>query len=218
MAKCWATITCINKSRPYQGAAHIPLLISGPDISPMQVCDRPVGWHDIMPTILDLAGLDCPDEVDGQSMKPLVQDGSSVKWRDFLHGENPLSGFTRRTMHQFAGQKVEGNVAYEPGWHYLTDGKIKYIWFTGSGAEQIFDLTNDPDEKHDLFSDPAWQDQCKVWRKKLAEVLKGRPEHFSDGEQLFSGRDYPSLLPNALAIAEQRISEGYKIALQQITR
>ena len=33
---------------------------------------------------------------------------------------------------------------------WLTDGRWKYVWFSGDGREQLFDLQSDPQERHDL--------------------------------------------------------------------
>jgi hypothetical protein len=60
-----------HKSAGYEGSARIPLLISGPGIEACTVREEPAGWHDILPTILDYAGVDCPERVDGRSMRPL---------------------------------------------------------------------------------------------------------------------------------------------------
>ena len=42
------------------------------------------------------------------------------------------------------------NFVYEKGSHYLTDGKLKYIWYVTSGKEQLFDIVNDYQEACDL--------------------------------------------------------------------
>lgn len=214
-----------HKSRPYQGAARIPFLIAGPDIEPLQVCDKTVGWHDIMPTLLELAGLPCPEGVDGSSILPLVnRSGSGAGeaananavaegWREYIHGECPAKGFLNRTLHRLPGQQIEDNFIYEDsGWHYLTDGKVKYIWHVKTGKEQFFDLLADKDEKNDLVRIDRYEEIIRPWRKRLAEVLKDRPEGFSDGENLKSGVEYKGLLPQAQKLANQRIEEGHDIA------
>jgi hypothetical protein len=86
-----------------------------------------------------------------------------------------------------------------PGMHYLTDGKMKYIWFN-DGIEQLFDLQNDPRECRNLSADPGYGSQLKTWRSRLIEKLCDRPEGFSDGERLIPNRDYPP--HNALALIE----------------
>ncbi|HZG84034.1 sulfatase-like hydrolase/transferase [Paenibacillus sp.] len=200
-----------HKAQPYEGAAHIPFLIAGPDVSPMQVCDKTIGWHDIMPTMLDLAGLPIPDHVDGQSLAPLLQNPSTSEWREYLHGEcsRPMS------PPKLPGQATEGNMAYETGFHYLTDGKTKYIWHTQSGREQLFDLMNDPHERFDLSAKAEYANELTLWRGRLIDEIKDRPEGFTDGERLIAGRKYASLLPKAQEIVDRRLEEGYAIAYYQ---
>jgi len=68
--------------------------------------------------------------------------------------------------------------------HYLTDGKRKYIWEPGIGRELFFDLESDPEERHNLLDDPQWKDEVDVWRGRLIEKLRDRPEGFVRGGQL----------------------------------
>ncbi|MEE2756857.1 MAG: sulfatase-like hydrolase/transferase [Myxococcota bacterium] len=51
----------------FNDQVHVPLLISGPGLKPRQV-DTPVSLIDIVPTILDLAGIPKPSELSGASL------------------------------------------------------------------------------------------------------------------------------------------------------
>lgn len=154
-----------RKSVAYEGSARIPLLIRGPGIIENQVRDEAVCLEDIMPTCLDLAGCTIPDSCDGRSLAPLLR-GESPRWRDFIHGEHA-------------------------GWqHYLTDGKMKYLWHPADGREQLFDLVNDPGECHEITDEAA----LSPWRARLIERLRGRPEGFTDGKRLIAGRAYKAIV------------------------
>jgi len=183
-----------HKCRPYEGAARIPFFVTGPGIENGQTCDRPVGWHDLMPTVLDLAGVDTPDTVDGASLRPFLEGSSSGSWREFLHGELAESVAPDRPV---AAYPVD-----EPNFHFVTDGREKFVWFAHSGREQFFDLVADPDECHDRIADPGCQERIGRWRQRLIETLKDRPEGFTDGAQLFPGRPYASRMPHAQAIVD----------------
>lgn len=79
-----------RKSLPYNGSAHIPMFISGPErfIGPRGRVDNSlVELRDVMPTLLDLAGAPIPKHLDGQSMLRPVE-------RDYLHGERLIPGRT----------------------------------------------------------------------------------------------------------------------------
>jgi arylsulfatase A-like enzyme len=161
-----------HKRLPYEPSARIPMMFSAPErlgIDAGSVCDRAVCLEDIMPTVLEMAGVDCPQTVQGRSLLPLMR-GESAEWREFLH------------------------VEHSPVHQSLTDGREKYIWFVQDGREQFFDLTRDPSECRDLAGSAEHADRLALWRRRLVEVLADRPEGFSDGERLIPGRPYPPVM------------------------
>jgi len=158
-----------RKAYPYEGSAHVPLILKAPkggDIAPRTVCGPVVELRDIMPTLLECAGLPIPETVEGRSFLPFAR-GQSPAWRPYLHGE-----------HTVLGQAL----------HWLTDGHEKYVWFSGAGHEQLFDLDRDPQECRDLARDPANAARVAAWRRALIQELAGREEGFTDGERLIAGR------------------------------
>lgn len=158
-----------RKSFPYEGSARVPLILTGPaslGITGGTVCDQVVELRDIMPTLLDCAGLPVPEGLDGISVLPAAT-GRAAPVREYLHGEHPNLGESMQ---------------------WLTDGHEKYIWLSGSGTEQLFDLASDPTELHDLANDPARADPLALWRQRLIDVLADREEGYSDGTRLIPGR------------------------------
>ncbi len=156
-----------RKVLPYEGSARVPFLLQGPGIPQRTVVSEAVAeLRDVMPTLLDAAGLRVPDGLDGKSLLPVAR-GEQATVREFLHGE-----------HTAFGQSV----------HYLTDGREKYIWWSGTGREQRFDLARDLHECHDLGPDSSW-------RAKLIATLQGRPEGFVENGALVIGRPVTALLP-----------------------
>lgn len=162
-----------RKSLPYEGSARIPFVLTGPGIPAGTVGEHVVELRDVMPTLLDAAGVPVPDTVDGRSVLPLAR-GEPVPWREFLHGE-----------HVHLGQSV----------HYLTDGGRKYVWCSGTGAEQLFDLRGDPQELHDLARDRGRAAELNRWRARLVGVLADRPEGFVHQGTLVAGRPTDEVLP-----------------------
>ena len=198
----------VHKSMPYQGAVHTPFMIYGPGIASNQVIDTPIGWQDIMPTILELADAPIPESVDGISFAGTLLGKATEKEREYIHGECPIATV------RFGGyehQNRENNIAYENGFHYLTDGKMKYIWFNASGREQLFNLTEDYGEKNNLAHDPAYQSELEKWRNRLVRELAGRPEGFSDGKQLICAPER-QLSPKMQELCDRRIAEGKRVA------
>jgi hypothetical protein len=79
---------------------------------------------------------------------------------------------------------------------YVTDGRRKYIWYPGTGAEHYFDLESDPREMIDLSGEAGRADEMAVWRDRLTRELDGRPEGFvMDGKLTPVGGPTPGFLP-----------------------
>ncbi|MCA1810145.1 MAG: hypothetical protein LC725_11985 [Lentisphaerae bacterium] len=110
-----------------------------------------------------------PESVDGRSLAPLLRGGTLD--REYVHIER------------------SGNM------HALTDGHEKYVWLSGSGAEQLFDLDDDPHELHDLADEE--ESRVSVWRARLVQRLAGRSEEFVEHGQLMPGRHKAGYLPHA---------------------
>ncbi len=168
------------KALPYEGSAHIPLVLSDPGgqlgLRRGTVASGVVELRDIMPTLLDVADLPIPSTVEGKSLIPLAR-GEAQAVRDYLHGEHAYGR--------------ESN-------HYVTDGREKYIWWSQTGVEQFFDLTQDPKEERDLARDPRYRATIADWRRRLIEELASREEGYADGEQLIAGRPPKACLSHVL--------------------
>lgn len=140
-----------RKTYAYEGSARVPMIMSYPkswNLERGAVYDRVVEMRDVMPTLLDAAGVGVPESVDGCSMLGLARGESD--WRDWLMGE-----YTSCYGEEF-------------GMQYGVSTTEKYIWFHHTGEEQLFDLEKDPGETRDLVGDPAFAGRVELWRKRLA--------------------------------------------------
>lgn len=165
-----------RKCFPYEGSARVPLILKGPGGSGIQrnrSCSRVAELRDIMPTLLDCAGLEIPASVEGRSLLPNAR-GEDREVHEYVHGEHGVPCFGAA--------------------HYLTDGREKYVWFSGNGLEQLFNLDSDPQELDDLSNSAKSAASLKKWRSRLVAELAGREEGFSDGKRLISGRPVKAVL------------------------
>lgn len=170
-----------HKTVAYEGSAHIPFMLQAPKrygFVPGTVIDEVVSLEDVMPTLLEMAGVEIPSSVEGASLLATMRNGGGAV-REYLH------------------------IEHSPKQHCLTDGRQKYIWHTHDGREQFFDLQTDPHELHDLINAADAAEAIADWRASLVETLRDRPEGFSDGHQLIAGRPYAPVLPHALPLCEQ---------------
>ncbi|GIO57626.1 MULTISPECIES: arylsulfatase [Paenibacillus] len=171
-----------RKALPYEGSAHVPLIVNDPGgrlhLKQGTVADEVVELRDIMPSLLDAAGVQIPESVEGDSIWRLAAarneaDTASPVWRSHLHGE-----------HAYGHQSTQ----------WVTDGTEKFIWYPQTGEEQFFNLAEDPMELHNAISDEACRDRIEHWRSILIRELEGREEGFTDGERLIAGRKQAAVL------------------------
>ena len=160
-----------RKCYAYEGSARIPFVIRYPEGLELTTGAFPqvVGLQDVMPTLLEAAGVDIPQEVTGRSVLGAIR---GEKWREFFHGEHSPC------------------YALEHGMHYLTDGKRKYIWYAVTGEEQLFNLEKDPRELHDLSQEENGRKETATWRRRLVRLLELRKDGFSDGTRLIPKKEW----------------------------
>jgi N-acetylglucosamine-6-sulfatase len=111
-----------HKQQPYEESAGIPYAVRGPGVLP-GVSDALVSQVDLMPTTLEIAGLD-PDagrELSGRSMMHPLRSGDWSSWRRRLLVENPYLG-----------------------WAMLREGAEAYIEHHERGEWELYDLEQDP--------------------------------------------------------------------------
>ncbi len=140
-----------GKGLLYDLASKFPCFIYDPRLPAGQRgmnVDKLVSSLDITSTILDYASVRQPEEMEGQSLVPLVM-GEKVRWRNVIFLENLYTG--RDTPFSEGIRKGQ--------WKYIRmyDGIGKYsekhIDFKDRipDYEQLFDLTRDPEEKDNLI-------------------------------------------------------------------
>lgn len=161
------------KALPFDGSARVPWLMRFPrswNLPGQQVIDTPVELRDILPTLAECAGLPIPSTVEGRSVLPLLR-GKKMPER-LIEGEH-----------------ARGN---DEASQWLTDGRTKYIWFSESGRELLFDLESDPQELHDLATrEPQ---RLQEWRERLIAQIASYEEGFVRDGQLVPGRPLRNVL------------------------
>ena len=112
---------------------------------------------DIAPTILELAGVKPPEQMQGRSLLPLLK-GKKPKWRTEFFYEHP---FEHKTI-----AKTEA----------LRTQDYKYARYVDYDYEELYDLKLDPAESINLAKDEKYKKTLESLRKRcdeLAQKAKG---------------------------------------------
>ena len=137
----WGEHGLYNKNKPYEESIRVPLIISGPGISP-RTEDKPVVMNlDIGPTIRNLAGV--PGPTDGLDLMPLLQD-SGAAWRDDFLIEQYRRGIYNNAWSNAVWAGVVSDTAA---------GRWKYFEYA-NGVGELYDLDNDPYELESQHNNP----------------------------------------------------------------
>lgn len=172
-----------KEHRHYDACIRVPLVIAGGDIPGGVVRDEIVQLEDICPTVLDAAGLEPPrqpklggylnaDPADiptlgGRSLLPLCRGETPDDWRRDAYSES-----------------YNAIWSIDPAdWaRTLRTHEWRYTWYPCGGGEQLFRISEDPDEQHNRVADDACADVRHDLRDRLMEriVLQDHPHTLRD--------------------------------------
>ncbi|MGB9620508.1 MAG: sulfatase/phosphatase domain-containing protein, partial [Armatimonadota bacterium] len=146
----------LDKRAAYEESIRIPFVMRYPKlIKPGTVIEPMVLNIDVCPTMLDIAGLKPPKEVQGRSFKPLLA-GKNKGWReDWLYEyfyEEPFACPTIRAV------RTER-------WKYVEYPENDY-------PAELWDLTNDPHEMKNLINDASKADVLADMKMRLQRLLR----------------------------------------------
>jgi len=158
-----------DKRFMYEPGLRVPLLARGPGIKPGSLPEQFVANIDLAPTFLDLAGLPIPPSMQGRSLVPLLHGESPADWRTSIY---------YRYYHDPGHHNTAAHLGVRTATH-----KLIYYW--KKDAYEMFDLTNDPTEQHNLLFDDAEAKQPEVAAKFAelkAEITRLQKEYKDDGQ------------------------------------
>ena len=151
---------------PHEVSIHVPLILFDPRADEKQrgiTIEQMVLNVDIAPTIMQLAGLDVPKTMQGQSVLSLLQKKGFLS---FLQGGKWRKDFFYENMYE--------NPTI-PRTEALRTERYKYIRYIDYEFEQLYDLEHDPNETINLAGDDKYERTLESLRKRcdqLAEEAK----------------------------------------------
>ena len=156
-----------DKRWMYEESQRMPLLVRYPQaIEAGQRFDAIVENVDFAPTMLEFAGIDAPDSVQGRSFWSLLESGKEPAdwkqeayyryWMHMVHHDNPAHVGIRTKTHKliyYYGCNYDGGYRTPPGW-------------------ELYDLANDPHETRNVYDDPANTALVDHLKRQLADARK----------------------------------------------
>lgn len=153
----WGEHGLTDKRYGYEESIRVPLLMRYPKmIKPGRKISEMALNIDLAPTFLDLGGAPIPREMEGRSLVPILQ-GRPVRWRDAFLGE-----YFKEDPYPFI-----------PAWHGIRTERFKFLDYPAlTGADEFYDLKNDPYEMRNLIDDPAAADDLKRTKAEMEDLSR----------------------------------------------
>ena len=160
-----------GKSTNFENSTLAPFIISAPGYNAGLKTNALVEYVDIFPSLCDLAGVNKPAYLEGNSVVPLMDDPDR-KWKKAAFSQYPR-GYPKA---EFEGFTIRTDRYRYVEWREL-DGSIK--------AQELYDHKNDPLESMSLVYDENYTGiMCKLmkqlregWKSALPEGIENNSDN-----------------------------------------
>jgi len=151
-----------DKDCPYEECIEIPFVILMPENQPVptHLNDNFVLNIDLAPTFLDLANIEIPTQISGNSLIPILSNPSE-KWRKEVLIEH---------WQDIENMEEGGLVAVIPSFEEIRTSEWKYVRYE-TGELELYDLINDPYEMNNLASVPEYNSMVENLDQKLDDLI-----------------------------------------------
>jgi len=141
----------------------VPLTVQWPGrIAAGTVHDGLTSHVDLMPTLLDLAGAEIPEGIDGKSMAGLLR-GDTPTARDEI----------------FCDVHNQGYMTRKGKWKFVLNATVLKGEFIRK-IDELYDMENDPHEITNLASEPDHADRVATMRESILEWLHQSGHPYAD--------------------------------------
>jgi arylsulfatase A-like enzyme len=141
----------------YDVITRVPTIVWSPGrIEGGRTVEELCQLFDLGPTVLDYAGVEIPDSMEAESLRPALE-GDDWDGRDVVFAEHSRDGILQSTEFM--------TMVRTDDW--------KLVHFVDHDEGQLFDLNEDPDEEENLWDDPETREKK---RELLDTMLEWRIE------------------------------------------
>jgi len=145
-----------DKRFMYEESHKMPLLIRYPKEIKKGISEKMVMNLDFAPTFLDYAGIQIPEDMQGESMRKILTEPDSEDWRNevyYHYYEYPKGGHDVKRHYGVRTQRYKLI-------HYYYD----------IDEWELFDLQEDPNEMNSLYGKPGYEDLVMELKQKLQDL------------------------------------------------
>lgn len=157
-----------QKQSVFEESARVPLIIAAPGAMAGSVAKSPVGHIDVFPTLAELCGVKAPDNLQGQSLAPMLKD-AAVAGRGWALTQVVRGGGFKRLGASPAtgdnGKRFFGYSLRTPRWRYTE-------WAEGDAGRELYDHDNDPREIKNLANSPDHAETVEKLSAQLRETAQ----------------------------------------------
>lgn len=149
-----------QKMTVFEEATRVPLIISTPGMKAAgQSTTRLAELVDLYPTLADLCGLPAPSELEGTSLRPLLDDPQRP-WKP---------GAFTQVIHRVQGGRAAKLKAKEAVMgRSVRSERYRYTeWGDGQAGAELYDHQTDPHEWRNLASEPAQENVLREMKQLL---------------------------------------------------
>ena len=153
----------------FDQSVHIPLIIRMPgDNNQRQkgaVIDNFTEIVDLLPTVLDILGVEIPRQCDGESLTPFLLGQTPATWRTEVHWEIDFRYIDKSAG--YAPPSIALNISSDVClFNVIRDENYKYVHFA-SLPPLLFNLKQDSNELHNLAPVSNYRDLILEYSQKL---------------------------------------------------
>ncbi len=152
----------VDKRTMHEASIRVPLIVRYPKLAVDKKIDAQVLTHDVAPSVLDLCHAPALPNIHGQSWTKVVK-GDATGWRTGWYYE----------------YNYEKQFPYTPNVRGIRTDQFKYIHYPHDALgtpdkhmAELYDIKNDPFEKKNLISDPAYAGAIAKLKVQLAQLQK----------------------------------------------
>lgn len=176
------------KTTVYDAGIHLPLLVYNPMQKKSGVVNTAmVSWIDVLPTILDWAGVKKPAALQGRSFLPILEEETPKGWDEIYasHTFHEVTMYYPMRAVRTRQYKYIRNVAHKLDYPFASDlygsaswqailgrkddkmGKRTVTQFVNRPLEELYDVAKDPAEANNLAGDPKHAAMLEELRQKV---------------------------------------------------